>query len=46
MICHATSRDHVRKVLYDIMGESLSPFVTTLQSLLVIGLVKDEIKRF
>lgn len=46
MICYVNSREHVRKWLCDLMGESLSPSVAILQSLLVIGLSEDEIERF
>ena len=38
-ICYKTSHDHVREA-YELMDESLSPLVTNLPNLLVVGLAK------
>ena len=43
LICHMTSRDYVTKVSYNLKDKSPSFLVTTLPSLLVIGIVEEEI---
>ena len=45
LIGHVTSRDHVKKMSNDLMDKSPSHLVTTVPSLLVIGLVEEEIQR-
>ena len=43
-ICHMSSRDQVRKMSFNLLGWNLPPLVTTLQSLLVIGFVEEELE--
>ena len=38
------SRDEVRKMSFNLLGWNLPPLVTTLQSLLVIGFVEEELE--
>ena len=46
LVCHVTSCDFVVRELSSIMVEFPSPQVTTLQSLVIIGRVEEEILSF
>ena len=39
-----SSRDQVRKMSFNLVGWNLPPLATTLQSLLVIGFVEEELE--
>ena len=44
LICHATTIEHMIEGTYGVMGWSTSLYVTTLTSLLAIGIVVVEIR--
>ena len=44
LICHATTIEHMIEGTYGVMGWSTSLYVTTLTSLLAIGIVGVEIR--
>ena len=46
LACHMTSRDFVVRESRGIIGEFPSSYVITLQSLVIIGLVEEEILSF
>ena len=45
LICRLTSHGHIRKMPFDLKGENLSPFITTMPSLLVIDCVEEKKER-
>ena len=46
LFCYVALRDHVNKSTWDLVSGSSSPQVIALQSLVAVGLVEVEIKRF
>ena len=46
LVCHMTSRVYVARVVRDLIAEVPSSQLTTLQGLVVIGLVEEEISGF
>ena len=46
LVCHVTSREFVARDSCDIMGEFPLSLVTTLQNLVIIELLEEEILRF
>lgn len=44
--CNVTSHDQDKKVPFDLISDSASPLGTILPSLLVIGIVEEEIVSF